>query len=655
MSKSDPYAVRQVRGPYLKQQPHENHCVTVEELKRYCQKRRKAGVLLGADLFSGAGGLSLGLAEAGIEVVFGVDHYDYAVETHAAQFPGMSVDWDLSTADSVERVAKIMRDCGIEVLAGGPPCQPFSKAGRSGIRNLVRRGERDPYDARRDLWRAYLEVVVLARPRAVIMENVPDMALDREMFIIRSIIEELEQLGYSVEERVIEAWRYGVPQFRQRLIVVALRDDLKYNWPRESQQKVTLWNAIGDMPEVAGGWRPEGGAQGWIEYDGPVTDFQAYLRRRVSKKHANRLYDHLTRPVREDDKEAFEMMTPDTKYSQLPTHLRRYRSDIFDDKYKRLDENDLSRTITAHIAKDGYGFIHPRQARTLTVREAARIQTFPDDFRFSGPPSAAFRQIGNAVPVRLGEAIATGVVTALEENVNKKDSAREISRLLADWYQELPERALVFPWARSDSRWKAALAEIVLERVSLTMVRSLWPLIKELPEPDVNDGPVWETIDVLKEILECYPAFQKKIERLCSFGNELALSPGALDAPTIDCELLPSLPQVSANYLELAIPRALNGQQSEEPVMAQKGVLRVTSRYQGVDSETRNRQTEGRLSVARMLGMNENSREAQLALIELARTICTPEFPRCTECPLASSCKDFGSIKVGGNQKAFKV
>ena len=99
----------------------------------------------------------------------------------------------------------------------------------------------------------------------------------------------------------------------------------------------------------------------------------------------HKVFDHITRPVREDDARAFELMDPTTRYSDLPEEVKRYRDDIFDDKYKRLDENDLSRTITAHIAKDGYWYIHPRQDRTLTVREAARLQTFPDWFRFAGP------------------------------------------------------------------------------------------------------------------------------------------------------------------------------------------------------------------------------------------------------------------------------
>lgn len=652
MSTPDIYAVKQVRGPYLVLPKHKDHCERVEDLQQYCESRRKDGALLAADLFSGAGGLSLGLTDAGIETVFGVDHYDYAVETHASHFPGMSVNWDLATPENVERVAELMTRCGIEILAGGPPCQPFSKAGRSGIRHLVEHGERDPHDARRDLWRAYLEVVMLARPRAVIMENVPDMALDDEMFILRSMIEELEQIGYSVEERVIDAWRYGVPQFRQRLILVAMRDGLKFEWPEEIPTKVTVWNAISDMPEVEGGWRPELGADGWTKYDGPKTEFQHYLRRRVADDDVTKLYDHITRPVREDDRMAFELMTADTKYSDLPEHLRRYRSDIFNDKYKRLDENDLSRTITAHIAKDGYGFIHPRQSRTLTVREAARLQTFPDDFRFAGPPSAAFKQIGNAVPVRLGHAIGAGVATALDRNEKKNDSAREIARVLSDWYQSRSDKDLINPWARSDSRWKATVAEILLERAPLSLVKMLWPLIDSLPGAEPGQPVPGKTLEILFDVFSG-PEFTKKVVRLRNLVEEMKSEPAALWEPSIDRKKLPSMTPALISFLELAIPCIdSEGQKSEEPVIAVKGVLRVTSRYQGTDTETRNRQSEGRLSVARMLGMTGDSRDAHLALFELARTVCTPETPFCSACPLELKCRKFG---VNGTQLELEV
>ena len=257
---------------------------------------------------------------------------------------------------------------------------------------------------------------MIAQPAAVLMENVPDMALDKDMFILRTMVHELESLGYAVEERVVDTSQYGVPQFRQRLILVALRDGTAFTWPSPQPDQVTVWNAIGDLPSVEGGWRPEGGADGWAPYEAaPTNAFQRRMREGMDGDNADRVYDQITRPVREDDKIAFQHMDAKTRYSDLPEDLRRYRDDIFDDKYKRLDENGLSRTITAHIAKDGYWYIHPRDNRTLTVREAARLQTFPDRYRFAGPPSAAFRQIGNAVPPFVGEQLGIAIRGSLDE------------------------------------------------------------------------------------------------------------------------------------------------------------------------------------------------------------------------------------------------
>ena len=151
--------------------------------------------------------------------------------------------------------------------------------------------------------------------------------------------------------------------------------------------------------------------------------------------NADRVYDQITRPVREDDKIAFEHMDAKTRYSDLPEELRRYRADIFDDKYKRLEENGLSRTITAHIAKDGYWYIHPRDNRTLTVREAARLQTFPDRYRFAGPPSAAFRQIGNAVPPFLGEQLGMAIRASLDKPAAAGPSSLDTGNALAAWFR----------------------------------------------------------------------------------------------------------------------------------------------------------------------------------------------------------------------------
>jgi len=618
--------VKLIRGPFLDLPPNSGHCTSAEDLKRVCREIRKESpdTLLGADLFSGAGGLSLGLRQAGVEVVLGVDHYAEAVRTHAHHFPGMSVDWDLSDPDRIEDVARLMKECGITVLAGGPPCQPFSKAGRSGIRHLVRNGQREAHDQRRDLWRSFMEVVDLARPEAVLMENVPDMALDPEMFILRSMVEEYESLGYSVEHRVVDSWRYGVPQFRQRLIVVALAEGTQFTWPHESEERVTVWNAIGDLPAVEGGWRPKGGADGFARYKGPRTAFQKMMRERVQTEDADRVYDQITRPVREDDAAAFALMDPQTKYSDLPEEYKRYREDIFDDKYKRLDENDLSRTITAHIAKDGYWYIHPRQGRTITVREAARIQTFPDWYRFNGPPSAAFKQIGNAVPPLLGKNLARAIRSSLKAGEKRPFSTQQVAALLAEWFDK--REVLTIPWLRAN-RWQVLLAGILLDRAVSILVPPAWSVIESAlasPEETVRNADVLMTVGHLL-------GRSAKAETVLTLAQNLA----GHFAELPDDQLAK---HHGVNQTVEALATLVDGVSGEEPVMTGAGVSRVAARFTGTSVDLHNKLTDGRLAIARMIGIGRSSKSAQLALIELAADVCTPERPQCSTCPLAQMC-----------------
>lgn len=627
------YAVKQVRGPYVKLPPHPHAVDSEKELTDLCRGLRRQGHPLAADLFAGAGGISLGLESVGYRVVLGVDHFNFAVDTHHAHFAGLSASWDLADPDNIDRVAQLVKKNKIELLAGGPPCQPFSKAGRSMIRYRVQSGLRDPHDQRRDLWRSFLEVVQIAKPPAVIMENVPDMALDREMFIFRSIVEELEQEGYSVHSRVVESWRYGVPQMRQRLIIVAIQDKRRFEWPDDSPHRVTLWNAIGDLPAVEGGWRPEGGASGWAAYQGPKTNYQRLMRRRVGPSDSQKVFDHITRPVREDDRAAFDSMTHKTKYTDLAPELQRYRKDIFDDKYKRLDENDLCRTITAHIAKDGYWYIHPRQARTLTIREAARIQSFPDDFRFSGPPSAAFKQIGNAVPPMVGQAIGSAVRKSLDSTDSISWTTRSISENLANWlHSDRPELSNI-PWLRSKDRWKIVVAELLLERASRNIIRSVWPLIDSQPTYGPDELPDDDFCDLLYELLDGFGR-RARVMKVTSLHSQMRRNPASLWQGTIDTAALPALPGSLADLAELAAP----AEESEEPVLVTKGVLRVASRVFGSDVDKRNRQTDGRLAVARLIGIGPYSRDAHLGLIRLAADICVVDDPICSSCPLSTMC-----------------
>jgi DNA (cytosine-5)-methyltransferase 1 len=628
------YGVKLVRGPIVRLAPHPDHCADEVALDTYVQAVRKADptVRLGVDLFSGAGGLGLGLERAGVKVVLGVDHDTEAMETHGHHFGGMSVDWDLSSPDNIDRVVDVMTRHGIDVLAGGPPCQPFSKAGRSLIRHMVQNGLRDQHDVRRDLWRSYLEVVRRARPAAVVMENVPDMALDREMFILRTIVEELECIGYAVEARVLDTYRHAVPQFRQRLILVALRDGVAFEWPGENPERVTVWNAIGDLPEVEGGWRPPGGADGWIEYPGAVTGFQRRMRSEVADDDASKVFDHITRPVREDDLAAFDHLDAGTRYSELPAELKRYREDIFDDKYKRLDENSFSRTITAHIARDGYWYIHPRQHRTITVREAARLQTFPDHFRFAGPPSSAFRQIGNAVPPAFAGEIASAVVKSLDAAQPARDQARAVAEVLSRWFAERPPAGL--PWLTAQTRWGALVGEVLLDRCSPGQVSQIWPLAVQWDSP----ATTLASAEIVTEVAS-WVSREDRAAQLLELARHFSAEPLAVAQLT---EARPKgLAESTGDVVLLAVPG--DGEDNEEPVLITKGVLRTAARYSGHHLEQRNRLTDGRMGIARMIGGGASARSAHKALLEIAATICRPTKPDCPACPLRTACVSHAS------------
>lgn len=650
------YGVNLVRGPVVRLDPHPYAFLDDEE-DDFLEWAESIAAPKAMDLFCGAGGLSLGLHEAGYEVVLGVDHDLEALETHRSLFPGMSVDWNLSDDEAVDRVIRLGKETGVELVAGGPPCQPFSKAGRSMIRDLVRTGRRHARDERRDLWESFIEIVDGIRPRAVLMENVPDMALDRDMQILRTMVEILEDLKYSVSVSVVETSRFEVPQFRQRLILVALEKGTAFEWPEESGYQVTLRTAIGDLPPVEGGWRPKDGAQGWRDYTGPLSDFQQRARSKVSEDDASRIFDHITRPVREDDQVIFSAMDSTTSYSEIDQAvaaldrvtdgdlaaregtLKRYRDDIFDDKYKRLDWNQLSRTITAHIAKDGYWYIHPEQDRTLTIREAARIQTFPDQVRFAGPPSAAFRQIGNAVPPRLSEQLGRCILASLDIHRRAPISTLVLARRLAVWFESREADGLLrFPWLSIESgrasrdfaasRWLVIQAELLLSRTKAESARTLWPVIAKLESP----AATLENADQLREMAGWIDR-SSHANRVLDAAAWFHENPRALD--TVDG--MRSTPHVSETVAYLAARVAPNA--DEDPVLATKGVLRLAARYLGTNVDRRNSRSDGRIALARLIGAeDEISDHAFLGLIELAECVCTTTRPACRQCPLLSSC-----------------
>jgi len=641
-------------GTVVRPQPHPNSFIDADE-GEFLAWAKTVTRPKAMDLFCGAGGLSLGIQSAGFDVIVGVDHDQQALETHRANFPGLSVNWDLSDECVIDHVIDLGNNVGVELVAGGPPCQPFSKAGRSIIRELVRKGRRNATDQRRDLWESFVAVVDGIRPSAVLMENVPDMALDRDMQIIRTMVDLLETMNYSVSVRVMDASRYEVPQFRQRLILVALKNRTKFSWPQESGYQVTLRTAIGDLPSVTGGWKLHERSNGSMPYRGPISDFQKKARSGVSTEYRNRIFDHVTRPVRSDDQIIFSAMDSQTKYSEIdsavlalnrvieePTgvsesSLKRYRDDIFDDKYKRLDWDRLSRTITAHIAKDGYSYIHPEQDRTLTIREAARIQTFPDQFRFAGPPSAALKQIGNAVPPQLGEYLGTSILMSLENHEEAGPSTQKTSQQLAAWFQLRDKNGqLRFPWLSTQEhgqsvrslRWRTIQAEILLGRTRENVAKTIWPILKDMQTPA-------RTLAGQERILELSGWIDKSdsATKLLAIASVFRGDPKRLDSITG----MKSVPNLSESVAVIAMHVAPGP--DEDPVTTTSGALRVAARYFNIPVDRRNSETDGRIALARLLGAEDRTSDnAFLAIIEIAETICLPSKPRCGECPLNEEC-----------------
>lgn len=569
------------------------------------------------DLFSGCGGLSLGLEQSGYSVILAVDTDPWALETHRHNIPGVALDLDLSEPERVDSLIRLLAGIPIDLVAGGPPCQPFSRAGRSKLRSLVRDGTRPAEDGRAELWQSFLAIVEQLRPAAVMLENVPDMALGEDLSILRAMTARFGAAGYDVHARLLDARLHGVPQHRQRLILVALRDGQPFEWPAE-QKEISLRDAIGDLPPLR---RSTGQAE--TQARAPRSAFQR--RAREGMRDRSVICDHVTRPVRDDDREAFRLMKPGTRYSELPRRLRRYRDDIFGDKYNRLPWDDLSRSITAHIAKDGYWYIHPSEHRTLTVREAARIQTFPDRFRFAGTRSHAFRQIGNAVPPALAEAVGQQVLEATRRPAapKRKRASYQLARLrsrLLGWADRDAKKA---PWRHPGSPWVVLVGVLLADRFGSedNAVRTML---------DQHPAPSSKTQEEIKRAAKrAIPARRAALAKLLRAARRLsALESAQHSEDWIDAAGLNPQEEVLVRILALG----------EDRVLASIHALRVVARVTGRAVDAERRLSDGRMEVARIVGAGPNAPRLGAALHALGRVACTAQRPSCVSCPLTSLC-----------------
>ena len=386
------------------------------------------------DVFSGCGGLSYGLEMAGLECLAAVDFNSIAIETfnlNHKQPVGLKRDL---TQFEPEELAEIIGTNEIDLVVGGPPCQGFSTARTQGGTNFGKEFVDDP---RRDLYKRFLKHVEFFKPKIFVMENVLGIKSMGSGIYFTKIQEASRALGYSVAPVQINCWEFGVPQKRIRQLFIGTRVGLPLFMPNRYLARthslepdndsldpmVTLGEAICDLPPLKAN-------DGSIE-----SKYDLALRKKHLKNYGDRyiidlmqadqvqkLTWHISRFHSERDLRDFLLLregeTSKWAIARGAVMETPYSMESFADKYKRQSRYELCSTIVAHLRKDGLMFIHPTQNRSLTPREAARVQSFPDTFQFSGKRGNVYEQVGNAVPPLAGRAIGFAIQAYLKNNAS---------------------------------------------------------------------------------------------------------------------------------------------------------------------------------------------------------------------------------------------
>ena len=371
------------------------------------------------DLFAGCGGLSLGLEQAGFEVVFMNEIVETFASTYLANHnlkEGQYFIGDINELNKcLDKYSDILKNPvkPITLVCGGPPCQGFSMANRQRIID----------DPRNQLYKAYLQFLSEVRPQFFIMENVKGMANKFDEIITNF----KEYLGeeYIYDYRLLKVQDFGIPQNRERFIMIGNRMGIDPNEifteiERHKRPPFVLKDALYGLPHLEARKEKNKGEYESLEcgfterdFSYPDTDFYHFIN---GDKVITKLYNHKNRYNNLRDIEIFRRLPQGANslhesIQDIMPYKR--RNNIFKDKYFKLDENQICKTITSHMKYDCNMYIHPWEARGLSPREAARIQTFPDDFVLKGPQNSWYAQVGNAVPVKFAEVIGKSIMKFL--------------------------------------------------------------------------------------------------------------------------------------------------------------------------------------------------------------------------------------------------
>lgn len=398
-----------------------SHCNEVKKecetcpVSKYCNtyiKERRENVKASSpklvDLFCGAGGLSLGFTQEGFVTLLANDIEECCVDTYSHNHPETPrkniVLGDIS--DMIENLSNYLHDEKVDIVIGGPPCQGFSSANRQRLID----------DPRNKLYKLYIDVVNKIKPSFFVMENVKGM-----ISVAGQVKEDFENIGYEVKYQVLNAKDFGVPQNRERLIFIGncigIDNDNIFNQIIDNSmlmRKFNLGDALFGLRKLDALTKKNSTEVGSLEsgfkieknYNQVSND---YLNLINQGKLNPIVTNHKARFNNDRDIEIYKRLEPgdksdDPKIADIMPYSS--RSNIFRDKYYKLDLNKPCKTITAHMKFDCNMYIHPNQARGLTPREAARVQSYPDDYFFRGSYTKTYMQIGNSVPPLLGRAIA---------------------------------------------------------------------------------------------------------------------------------------------------------------------------------------------------------------------------------------------------------
>jgi len=365
--------------------------------------------LTAIDLFCGAGGLSEGFRQAGFRVLAGQDFDEAAGATFASTHHGATFipgPIQKVTASDLLRATGLKRG-EVDVLVGGPPCQGYS----------VYNHQRGVNDPRAGLFREYLRIVEGVLPQWLVMENVTGITSIAGGAIVREIEMEMGRLGYRVRMKILKAEEYGVPQERRRIFFIATRTAHPISFPTPTHgpglsKFVTIWDAISDLPLI----KVPSKALVQAYASAPKNDYQLMLRGR-EEFVSNHVPPRLARVNEERMKHIPAGGSwRDIPYDLLPAGMRRAKRSDHTKRYGRPRKSDLACTILTKCDLHWGAFIHPVQNRAITVREAARLQSFPDSFDFCGSRTDQYKQVGNAVPPLLGRQVALAVLKSMNSS-----------------------------------------------------------------------------------------------------------------------------------------------------------------------------------------------------------------------------------------------